>query len=428
MKLKLSALLAGALALLAVALIASAPSPQSGAQAAAAAQTAPTPTPEAAGATASELVTMTVTGVITNGTAGAANPAGGLTVNLNAFDPQSSLGDVTTFTTTLAADGSFAFANVAAQAGWQMAVSTEYNGVLYSSALSTVAAGQPTVDLPVTVYETTTETTTVGVQQMHVFFDFGSGNLGVVELYILENSGDRAVVNPKGAIEFALPADATGLQVQGELEGVDYINTAQGFAEIRPVAPGQGTGQILLSFDLPYSGQLNFEQALLRPVSAVGVLVPENGVKLTSTLLQDEGVQNMASNPYRVYGGSDLAAGSSLTFQLSGQPSSVVPTPAAAAAAASPAQGGLDSRSLGIGIGVLGIVVVVVGVWFYRRQGQAAAESARPSARVSQDDLIQSIADLDDAFEAGEVEAAVYERRRAKLKAQLVELMTAGEK
>jgi hypothetical protein len=419
MKLKLSVLLAGALALLALALIAGAPS--------AAAQTAPTPTPEAAGAAASELVTMTVTGVITNGTVGAANPAGGLTVNLNAFDPQSSMGDVSTFTTTLAADGSFAFANVAAQAGWQMAVSTEYNGVLYSSALSTIAAGQPTVDLPVTVYETTTETTTVGVQQMHVFFDFGSGNLGVVELYILENSGDRAVVNPKGAIEFALPAGATGLQVQGELEGVDYISTAQGFAEIRPVTPGQGTGQILLSFDLPYSGQLKFEQALLRPVSAVGVLVPENGVNLTSSLLQDEGVQNMASNPYRVYGGTDLAAGSSLTFQLSGQPSSVVPTPAAAAAA-SPAQGGLDSRSLGIGIGVLGIVVVVVGVWFYRRQGQAAAESARPGARVSQDDLIQSIADLDDAFEAGEVEAAVYERRRAKLKAQLVELMTAGEK
>ncbi len=81
---------------------------------------------------------------------------------------------------------------------------------------------------------------------------------------------------------------------------------------------------------------------------------------------------------------------------------------------------------------MLGIVVVIVGVWFYRRapRGQAAVapvgsrERAEP---LGEDDLIQTIADLDDAFEAGEVEAPAYERRRAKLKAQLMELM-AGKK
>ena len=422
MKLRFSVLLAaGVLSLLALALMVSAPS--------AAEQTAPTPEPAAT----AEPVTLTVTGVITNGTAGAANPAAGLKVNLHSFNPQDNLGNVTTLTTTLSADGSFTFANVATQTGWEMAASTEYNGVLYSSSLSTVAAGPlaGTVSLPVTVYETTTETTTVRVEQMHVFFDFSTGNLGVVELYILTNSGDRAVVNPSGTVEFALPAGATDFQVQGELEGVDYVRTALGFAETKPIAPGVGMAQILLSFNLPYSGQLDFAQALLRPVSAVGVLVPENGVKLTSSLLQDEGVQNMQSNPYRVYGATDLQPGSSLSFQLSGQPSSVVPTPGTSGGAAnSAAPGGFDSRSLGIGIGVLGIVVVIVGVWFYRRQGQAGAapgKTREPAEPLSEDDLIQTIADLDDDFEAGEVEAPVYERRRAKLKAQLMELM-AGKK
>jgi hypothetical protein len=244
----------------------------------------------------------------------------------------------------------------------------------------------------------------------------------------LANTGDRVVVNPNGTIEFALPAGATDFQVQGELEGVDYVRTAQGFAEIKPVAPGQGTGQILLSFSLPYSGQLNFEQILLRPVAAVGVLVPEGGLKLTSSLLQDQGVQNMQNNPYRVYGGSNLQPGSSLTFELSGQPSSAVPTPASSGAAANnPAQAGPDSRSLGIGIGVLGVAVVIVGVWFYRRQSRPTAAAPSAARPLSQDDLIQAIADLDDAFEAGEVEAPVYERRRSRLKAQLMELMS-GEK
>ncbi len=419
MKFRLSVLVAGVLALLALALIVGAPP--------AAAQTAPTPEPAAT----SEPVTLTVTGVITNGTAGAANPAAGLTVNLHSFNPQDNFGNVTTLTTTLSADGSFAFENVATQTGWEMAVSTEYNGVLYSSSLATAAAGQPAVSLPVTVYETTTVTTTMSVEQMHVFFDFSTGNLSVVELYILTNSGDRAVVNPNGTVEFALPAGATDFQVQGELEGVDYVRTAQGFAEIKPMAPGVGTGQILLSFSLPYSGQLDFSQVLLRPVSAVGVLVPENGVNLTSSQLQDQGVQNMQSTPYRVYGATELQPGSTLAFQISGQPSSVVPTPGTSDAAANAGTlAGFDSRSLGIGIGVLGIVVVIVGVWFYRRQGRpasAAAPAGGPAEPLSEDDLIQTIADLDDAFEAGEVEAPVYERRRAKLKAQLMELM-AGKK
>jgi hypothetical protein len=73
---------------------------------------------------------------------------------------------------------------------------------------------------------------------------------------------------------------------------------------------------------------------------------------------------------------------------------------------------------------VLGLVVVVIGVWFYRRQsGPQAGPAAAPARRRSEDELIQAIADLDDAFENGEVEEPVYQRRRAKLKAQLVEVM-----
>jgi hypothetical protein len=418
MKLKLTVLLAGALTLVALSLLFIAPP--------AAAQTIPTETPGTAGVAVSEPVTLTVTGAITNGTAGAANPAGGLTVNVHTFDPNDNLGNVTTLSTTLSANGTFVVEAVPSQAGWQVAVSTEYEDVLYSSKLVTVAAGQTAIDLPVVVYETTTETAAVNVEQMHMFFDFGSGTVSVLELFIVSNAGDRAVVNPSGTIEFLVPAGATDLQVQGEVEGVDYVRTAEGFAETRPIAPGSGTGQILLSFSLPYPGQMSFEQKMLYPVAAAGVLVPETGVKLTSSLLQDEGLQNMQNNAYRIYGIKDMKAGASLAFQLSGEPGSAAPAPVAAAAAAGSPQGGLDAQSLGIGVGVLGLVVVVIGVWFYRRQARPAGAAA-PAGGLNQDELMQAIADLDDAFESGEVEAPVYERRRARLKAQLVELM-AGEK
>ncbi len=412
MKLKLTVFVAGAMALLALSFLFFAPP--------ATAQTESTPTPPPATATATPVL-LTVTGVITNGTPGAANPSAGMTVNVHTFDPNDTMGNITTLTTTLSADGSFEIKDVPSQAGWEVAASTSYKDVQYASSLATVAAGQTTAKLPLTVYETTTDTSKVSVEQMHLFFDFGSGTISVWELCIVSNSGDRAVVNPNGTIEFALPAGASNLQVQGESEGVDYVRTAQGFAETRSLAPGSGTLQIWATFDLPYTGQLNFEQKMLYPVAAAGVLVPEGGVQLTSSVLQDEGLQNMQSTAYRVYGAVDMQAGTTLAFQMSGQPSAAAST---SGTAATPAVSGLDSRSLGIGIGILGVVVVIVGVWFYRRQARPAAAMA---AGRSKDDLIQAIADLDDAFENGEMEAPVYERRRAKLKSELMELM-AGEK
>ena len=412
MKLKLTVFVAGAMALLALSILFIAPP--------ATAQTEATPTPPPAAATPAPVL-LTVTGVITNGTPGAANPGEGLAVNVYTFDPNGAMGSITTLTTTLSSDGTFEIKDVPSQAGWQVAASTTYKAVLYSSSLATVVAGQTTAKLPMTVYETTADTSKVSVEQMHVFFDFASDTLSVVELYIVSNSGDHAVVNPNGTVEFALPTGVSNLQVQGELEGVDFIRTEQGFAEIRSLAPGSGGLQILASFDLPYTGQLSFEQKMLYPVAAAGVLVPEGGVKLTSSMLQDEGLQNMQNTPYRIYGAVDMQAGSTLAFQLSGQPSAAAST---SGTAATPAVGGLDSKSLGIGIGVLGLVVVILGVWFYRRQ-------ARPTAAMaggrSKDDLIQAIADLDDAFENGEMEAPIYERRRATLKSELMELM-AGEK
>lgn len=413
MKLKISVFLASALTLLAFSLLFIAPP--------AGAQTAPTATPEVPAVPGAEAVMLKVTGVITNGTAGAASPAAGLVVNVHTFDPNDNMGNVTTLSTTLAADGTFVVENIPSFVGWEAAVSTTYNDVLYSSQLASVVAGQPVLDLPVTVYENTTETAGVVVEQMHMFFDFGPGTISVMELFIVSNNGDRAVVNPSGTIEFVLPEGATDLQVQGEMEGLDYVRTEQGFAETRSIAPGSGTGQILVSFSLPYAGQLKYEQKMLYPVAAAGVLVPEGLVTLTSDMLQDEGLQNMQNTAYRIHGTLDMKAGDVLSFQLSGDPNSATAmTGSTVSTPGTVTQAGLDPKALGIGIGVLGIVVVIIGVWFYRRQSSADDTSTDD---LSQDDLLQAIADLDDDFEQGDLEEPVYKRRRAKLKAQLVEIM-----
>lgn len=383
---------------------------------------APVLTPEAAASpTPAEPITVTVTGVVKNGTANGRVPAD-LQVRLHSFGASAAdMGAVTTLSTTVSADGAYVFENVPAEVGGQIIASAQYENVLYTSEAAKLSAGELTLAAPltVTVYETTTESASLRIEQMHLFLDFASGQVTVGELYILSNGGDRTIVNPQGSVQLVVPQGASNLNVQGEQEGTDYVRTAEGLAETNPIVPGAGSGQILYTFSLPYTNQLSLEQKVLYPVAAAGVLMPDVGVKLQSSQLQDQGVQDIQGSTYHIYGMNSLAAGGLIAFQLSGQPGSA---PAAAQPAATTAAlPAFDPRSAAVGVGALGVVLAGLGIWLYRRRSGGAG--APDGAASDQDNLIQAMADLDDAFDKNEIEAETYARRRARLKAKLVELM-----
>ncbi len=378
-------------------------------QAAAVAQAA-TATPAAA----AQPITVTVTGVVKNGTANASVPPD-LQVMLHSFGASAAVtSDVTTLSTTVSAGGEYTFENVQSETGGQIVLSARYQDVLYTSGTATLDPAKPTIDIPLTIYETTAETASVQIEQMHLFLNFEAGQVTVGELYILSNSGDRTVFNPHGSVEFAVPSGVNDLTVPGQQEGTDYVRTAEGFAEAGALLPGSGTGQFLFTFSLPYTGQLSLEQKILYPAGAAGVMVPEVGVKLTSRQLQDQGVQNVQGTPYRIYGMGSLAPGGLISFELSGQPSASASTSAQPSTAAP----GVGAGGLIAGLAALGVVLVGLGVWVYWRQARQGAD---------EESLLQAIADLDDAFDNGEVEAEVYARRRARLKARLVEQMASDE-
>jgi hypothetical protein len=366
-------------------------------------------------------VTVAVSGTVNNGTANGAVPAD-QQVFLHTFDPQATSTSMLTYSTTVLAGNTFAFDNIPAQVGSQFVVSARYQNVDYASQTATLAANQAKLDMPVTIYETTTDASQVSVEQMHVFLDFSAGQVTVGELYILSNGSDRTVAKAQGSTEYAVPAGATNFAVQGEQEGTDYVRTAQGFAQINPLMPGTGSGQMLYTFDLPYSGTLSFEQKLIYPVKAAGVLLPDVGVALQSSQLQSQGTQNVQGSTYLLYGASSLAPGSSLAFQLSGQVGSGSALGGAAQPGGAPqtAASANDFRPIAAGVGVLGVVVLGIGVWLYRRQTRAAGGRREAS---DEENLLQAIADLDDDFEQERLDAAVYARRRARLKSKLAEVM-----
>jgi len=360
-----------------------------------------------------------IAGSIVNGTAGAKTP-GNLPVTLYALSPD---GSSLMFTRTATADasGQFTFDQLDASGSILYGIQTEYLKAMYTSDPLTFAHGGLTVTAPITVYETSADASGVRVDQMHMFFDFQPGMTTVGQLFIVSNSGDHAYIAADGtSVHLPLPAGATNVQFQdGELGG-RYQSVTGGFADTDAVAPGVGTAQILVSYDLPYDGKkLDINLPIAYPVKSLNVLVPEGGVQLASPQLTSAGSRPVQGGNMLNFVGGNLAAGASLALQLSGAP---------AVAAGSALPSGITSVSpVLIVAAALLLVAVAIVAFVWLRQQRAASEMAEEEyedVEARQDELLDTIATLDGDFEAGRVQEKEYRQQRAALKAELKELMT----
>jgi len=362
----------------------------------------PTPSPESAPVLADQ---GTIEGVLANGTVGAAISAGQM-VTLYALTPD---GGAPMFTRTAASDagGHFVFDNLAASPAILYVVQTSYQQVHYVSAPLIFAHGGLTLTTPITVYETTDDASSIRVEQLHLFLSFAPGRVKVEELFIIVNSGDRAYIAGDGmSLHFYLPPGAENVRFG---DGGRYKLTTEGFADTQAVVPG--AAQVAAAYELSYNGsRLDLELVMSYPVRSIVVLAPEAGLRLNSAQLTAAGWRQTQSGSMMSYVGGNLAAGQSLVLHLSGAPG-VAPNEAA-----------MPLLPL-IGAALLLVAASAIAyVWLRRRQ--CADESAVESEGVDtrREELLDAIAALDDDFEAGHLAESDYRRKRAELKAELMEL------
>lgn len=350
--------------------------------------------------------TITVKGTVVNGTAGGSVPAG-LEVTLHGFDGMS---EAAALTATTDGTGAYTFESVPVVPGRQFVAVVTYGGMIYGSENFAPEAGQSEYELPLQVYETSDDTSGIRIERIHLFFEFSPGQVIVGELFIVSNDGDTTAVDPAGTLRIPIPAGATELAVQGAEEGSDYTVTAEGLADLRAIRPGQGSAQILFSYRLPYDRGLDLEQEVPYPVAVANVLMPDVGVEVKGDGLQELEAQSIQGTDYRNYSLLGLQAGDTLALQLSGKPKDAASSTTT-----------VDPAGIAVGVGALGLALVGIGAWWYRRPARKSDDGPVGSSRT--DALIQAIADLDDAFDAGEIEAREHQRQRAKLKSKLVRLM-----
>lgn len=346
----------------------------------------------------------TVAGRVTNGTPGGKVPAS-LPVTLHVYN---AVTETATFTTTVAADGSYRFADVMIPPDAISEVEARQGDAPFYTMPFTYPLTTRVITVPVQIFDLTADPSVIRLDQWHIVFPSVSESaLDVLEIYIYSNTSDYAYAPPAqgaqglGTVRFPLPREATNISLmQGGTE-TTFVRTDEGLVYTLPVQPGQHT--VALAYSLPFNGRTTVEQKPLYPVGSVVVLAPKGEMTVSSPQLSSQSEQQLDNQTYLVYGGGPLAAGSSLTLTVAASQSFPV--------------------ELVVGAGSLGAVLIGVGVWWWRRRVAVPVVSLAADTEARRQELLQAIADLDDAYEAGKVDNATYEKRRANMKRELVALM-----
>ncbi len=356
-----------------------------------------------------------------NGSGGAA--PSDAPVTLYGFDDMQN-----TYSETLSTgfDGVYTFLNVVMPEGRAFLAGVDYASATYGSDIAMVDPANPNLNLQITVYEPTTDASVLTTDRVHFVFDFSTpGTVSVVEVFIISNPSQQAVVAPTkdgAVVTFPLPEGYTNLQFQDGALGDRYIEVSQGFADTTPVSPGTGQYQVIFAFQMPYDRKLSFIQPMSLPTSAVVVMVPDNGMKVDSSMLKDGGTREYQTTTYRMYNGESLIAGSALEFTLSGNPKTATSSPFS----------NLNMQYLAIGLAAFGVALVLGGLWLYRSNQRKASlqlatagmDLAAPSmgqdaSPEDEETLMDAIIALDDQYHAGNLPKDAYLERRATLKEKL---------
>jgi mono/diheme cytochrome c family protein len=381
------------------------------------------PTGEEDGSVGDTLTEGVVQGRIINGTESGTIP-NHAEVTLHGFDSQE---EILTETAITDESGEYRFSGVAIELGRIFLVTVEYGGTIYSSDVAHIS-DDGVLDLPLMIYESTTELSAVRVDRLHTILQEPiEGILQVTELWILSNLGEYTVASDMADNLFAirLPTGATNLQFESGASGGRFLETDGGFIDLLPILPGRNSHEIAFSFTLPLEDTLEFSQPIDYPVEAVVLLSQEDELALEDQQLVDEGVRQIAGISFHNYTLDAIDVGEELEFSVIDIKSSAVDS-----------AGGIGFLELAIGISILGVSLMITGLWWYRRNAMwkddagvvsQIADRGGPEGIDIRESLIRQLVDLDETFEAGGMDEDRYRTQRRRLKSDLLEVLRKAE-
>jgi mono/diheme cytochrome c family protein len=383
---------------------------------AASASTSPSSTPGSVpSTTAGPAEPAKIEGTIINGTAGQSVPDN-LPVTLYILPHQGTSQDMITRTYQSGVNGHFVITDAQVDASSLVAVGVDYKDLSF---YSEVAAVQPQVTLPITIYESTKDPAQIKIDTLHMVVEPSPAGFSVSEIYVLSNSGDRFVAGfGQPVLHFGLPAGATDLQIDPNMQSV-LVRQGDGLDYFDAVPVGQQVQSVVYQYTLPVTAT-SLSRVIYHPIALANLLLggQSDNLTVTSDQLKSAGTQTIPASPnsgqpnaqtFQQYTAANVQSGQTLSLSI-GTPSQP-----------------FDWRIL---LGVLLVLVGVVGIIIWQRSQKkqqsatASAGAGSPrSAEIHREVLIDQIAALDDEFAGGQLDEVNYRAKRAKLKEKLMKLM-----
>jgi len=392
---------------------------------------APIATEEAEQAAPANAQTFTITGTVTNGTVGASLPDDlRLSVRVASLDAAGQPFDLYNAETTTDANGGYTFVGVPRDERSIAVVQAQYAGIRQVSEQIFPAAVQgDTLQLPFTIYETTTDPSAIALVYVENLVDAVSAENSSLVFQTVEfsNTGDRIYIGQEGrTLAVSMPNGALNVEMEAVASSATRFVAEQNgdqviFYDTAPVYPGVIT-RLASRYNLPYSGSMQVTQAFPYAVQEWRVYVSKTrGLELQSDQLTyvEDGV--LSDITYAGYGTSaSLPANTALNY-------TVRDGATARSDAATPSEEGgsfvQENTTLILGIGVLLILAGGMFLMYDLQRKRLSTQSTSSSLPNNQNALIAALATLDDAYEAGEIEESRYLAQRDELKAKLREVI-----
>jgi hypothetical protein len=375
--------------------------------------------------------TVTVSGVVLNGTGGGAVPSG-VTVLMLVSGQDGGL--VSTGQTVTDVRGRFQFDQAPLLPGARYSFSADFQRVFYNAVLGPEDLSE---DVQLTVYETTQDVSLVKVTRQVLVIaevDGKDREVAAIEFVRLSNAGDRTLlpdlanVQRLSFLRFSLPPLAEELNVQSDLPGGEIISIGTGFALTSVVLPGDHS--VEFSFRFPYQGDsVSYRQSLLQGADVYQVLIPERLGQVVVLPLAPLPPVNIQGTSYRAWGGSGFGPGQGIDLKLTN-----LPQPSWGARLESSFTGGAFWRvAIPSVLGALLASLLLFG-GFRASRGEPSRELA-PGAwahgvkdpasiggeRQRRELMVRVVAELDERFQRGEVPEAEYQQERSGLKFRILE-------
>ncbi len=359
----------------------------------------------------------TISGLVTNGSSGEIVTDG--EVMLRAFTMD--LEEVMSETTAIQPDGRYIFELNDVSPDLVYMTSAEFDKLNYNGSPDRLSRAEPELDMPIVVFEKTTNPGVVGIEQIHTVLDFADEQVMVSEIYVISNNDQAVFVGESGesadgTFELVLPSGAENVNFQRSfgsganfMPAPELIQTDRGWADTVPLRPGQGAMNLLVDYQIPFEDGVTIAHPVFYDTANATVIMPDVGVSLQGSEWVDQGTQEMGSaGAFLSYAYPEIEAGEALSFELDGRINRTE------RAAVGPTVETDETTGLIISTSVF--LLVVVGAVFTVRRWQEPVPTADYGHIEAQ---LQAVANLDDAYEAGAIEETKYRSEREKLLSEL---------